>query len=94
MRVVHRPSPGGDQWTGGQCYVYPHFKVFPYLQQYFWVQFYSPDISVNTVLHYEILCSAFAEGTSPLGGYFLGFCFQENIFGGHSKISNSADPCS
>ena len=80
-----------------------YFKGFIFSTVFLLGQFYSPGTSVNTVLHYYHIMLSFCQTNLVLGGYFLGFGFQEGIFGGLlsmtkyflglSEILNSAEPC-
>ena len=80
------------------------FKCYIFSKVFFWVQFFLPSTSVNTVLHYYHIVLNFYQMKHVLGGYFLGFCFFSRYqfwgfvsvtkyFLGRLEISNFADPC-
>ena len=77
--------------------------MFHIFNSIFWVQFYAPDTSVITVLHYYHIVLNFCQIDSVFAGYSVGFCFSKCIFLGvlsvakyflgSSEIPNSVDPC-
>ena len=75
-----------------------------YFTVFFWVQFYSPSTSVNTILHHYHTVLKFCQMNCVLEGigifralvfgkYFLGFLSVVKYFLGPSEIQNSSYHC-
>ena len=63
------------------------FKGFIFSTVYLLGQFYSPDTSVNTVLHHYHVMLSFCQTNRVLGGYFFGGCFSAGIFLGLLSVT-------
>ena len=76
--------------------------MFHIFNSIFWVQFYSPSVSIIMGLHYHHIMLDFCEmnsvfevffGVLLFGKYVLGFLLVAKYFLGRSETPNSANPC-